>query len=76
MVQQFSGSFKLPDNAKPDDIAAHLDKGVLSVYVPKLPPVPKPQPKHIDIVVQSSTAHACFIVVGLETRFSPVLCGS
>ena len=56
VVQQFSRSFKLPDNAKPDDIAAHLDKGVLSVHVPKLPPAPKPQPKRI--VVQSAPAHA------------------
>ena len=56
VVQQFSCSFKLPDNAKPDDIAAHLDKGVLSVHVLKLPPAPKPQPKRI--VVQSTPAHA------------------
>jgi HSP20 family protein len=46
---QFTRSFTLPDNAREDGIAASLDKGVLTVTVPKAEPAPKPQPKRIAV---------------------------
>jgi HSP20 family protein len=52
----FVRGFRLPDDVKADDISAHLDKGVLTMRVPKLPPAPKPQPKRI--AVQAAPAKA------------------
>lgn len=46
---QFTRSFTLPDNIKEDAITASLDKGVLTIMVPKVEPAPKPQPKRIAV---------------------------
>lgn len=46
---QFTRSFTLPDNIKEDGIAASLDKGVLTVTVPKTEPAPKTEPKRIQV---------------------------
>jgi HSP20 family protein len=46
---QFSRSFTLPDNIKEEGISASLDKGVLTVMVPKVEPAPKPEPKRITV---------------------------
>mmetsp|Transcript_9525 Transcript_9525/g.19854 ORF Transcript_9525/g.19854 Transcript_9525/m.19854 type:complete len:166 (+) Transcript_9525:93-590(+) len=48
-VRSFSRTFTLPENTKPDDISANLDKGVLTVTVPKAPEEPKPEPKRITV---------------------------
>uniref|UniRef100_A0A7R9YZ95 SHSP domain-containing protein n=1 Tax=Chlamydomonas euryale TaxID=1486919 RepID=A0A7R9YZ95_9CHLO len=53
-MRSFSRAFTLPENTKPEDISANLDKGVLTVRVPKVPAVPKPEPKRIQ--VQASAA--------------------
>ena len=53
---QFSRSFKLPDNAQAEEIAAHLDKGILSVRVPKLPPAPKPEARRITVQCKPALA--------------------
>lgn len=45
----FTRSFTLPDNVKDDGITAALDKGVLTVTVPKTEPAPKPAPKRIQV---------------------------
>lgn len=45
----FSRSFALPTNTKMDNIQAVLDKGVLTVCVPKAPVLPKPEPKRIAV---------------------------
>jgi HSP20 family protein len=46
---QFTRSFTLPDNIKQEGITAALDKGVLTVSVPKTEPAPKPEPKRITV---------------------------
>jgi len=48
---QFTRTFTLPDNTKPEDISAALDKGVLTVRVPKTPEAPNPEPKRITVTV-------------------------
>lgn len=53
---QFSRSFTLPDNIKDDDIRASLDKGVLTVTVPKVEPAPKAEPKRITVAGPSSSS--------------------
>ena len=45
----FSRTFALPDHIKEDDISASLDKGVLTVTLPKAQPTPKPEPKRIAV---------------------------
>jgi HSP20 family protein len=45
----FTRSFTLPDNIKEEGISASLDKGVLTVTVPKVEPAPKPEPKRITV---------------------------
>mmetsp|Transcript_6172 Transcript_6172/g.13439 ORF Transcript_6172/g.13439 Transcript_6172/m.13439 type:complete len:166 (-) Transcript_6172:253-750(-) len=46
---QFSRAFTLPDNAQLEGITASLDKGILTVRVPKVPDSAKPQPKKITV---------------------------
>jgi len=46
---KFSRQFQLPANIAEDKIAASLDKGILTVSVPKVPEPPKPQPKRIQV---------------------------
>jgi len=41
--------FQLPSNVAEDKLAANLDKGVLTVTVPKIPEPPKPEPKRIQV---------------------------
>lgn len=53
----FSRSFALPDNIREDDISASLDKGVLTVTLPKAEPAPKPQPKRITVQPAGGEAH-------------------
>ena len=57
--QNFSRSFTLPEGALPDDIQASMDKGVLTVTVPKTPPT---EPKRIKVQVEqalpAASAHA------------------
>ncbi|GLC33363.1 hypothetical protein PLESTF_001335100 [Pleodorina starrii] len=45
----FSRAFTLPDNANADAISAAIDKGVLTVTVPKKDPPAKPEPKRIAV---------------------------
>ena len=47
--QQFTRSFALPENTKPEEICASLDKGVLTVRIPKKPEEPKPEPRRIEV---------------------------
>ncbi len=54
----FCRSFALPDNIREDDVSASLDKGVLTVTIPKAEPTPKPQPRRIAVQgVQATDAH-------------------
>ena len=57
--QHFSRSFTLPEGALPDGIQASMDKGVLTVTVPKAPPT---EPKRIKVQVAqalpTAPAHA------------------
>jgi HSP20 family protein len=46
---QFTRCFALPDNADPDNICAAVDKGVLTVCIPKRPEAKKPEPKRITV---------------------------
>jgi len=46
---KFTRQFQLPANIAKDNIAASLDKGVLTVTVPKVPEPPKPEPKRIEV---------------------------
>eukprot|EP00878_Enallax_costatus_P001164 GHUV01001305.1.p1 GENE.GHUV01001305.1~~GHUV01001305.1.p1 ORF type:complete len:164 (+),score=32.59 GHUV01001305.1:211-702(+) len=46
---QFTRSFTLPGSVMEDGITASLDKGVLTVTVPKTEPAPKPEPKRIQV---------------------------
>jgi HSP20 family protein len=48
-MTSFSRSFTLPDNVKDEGVTASLVNGVLKVTVPKAEPVPKPQPKRIQV---------------------------
>lgn len=45
----FSRSFGLPDNIKQEDINASLDKGVLTVTLPKATPTVKTEPKTVPV---------------------------
>ncbi len=47
--QQFTRSFTLPENTKPEEICASLDKGVLTVCIPKQPEAPKAEPRRIEV---------------------------
>jgi HSP20 family protein len=47
--QQFTRSFTLPENTKPEEICASLEKGVLTVSIPKKPEAPKPEPRRIEV---------------------------
>ena len=49
LFSSFTRSFTLPDNIRQDAISASLDKGVLTVTVPKTEPAPKPEPKRIAV---------------------------
>ena len=57
--QHLSRSFTLPDGALPDGIQASMDKGVLTITVPKAPPT---EPKRITVQVAqalpAAPAHA------------------
>ena len=44
----FLRRFRLPDNAKPDDMKAQVENGVLTITVPKIEQ-PKPEIKTISI---------------------------
>ena len=46
---KFTRQFQLPANISEEKIGASLDKGVLTVTVPKVPEAPKPQPKRIQV---------------------------
>lgn len=45
----FSRTFALPEDVKEDDISASLDKGVLTVVLPKAEPASKPAPKRFTV---------------------------
>ncbi|KAG1665658.1 hypothetical protein FOA52_005448 [Chlamydomonas sp. UWO 241] len=45
----FARAFKLPGNVVANSISASLDRGVLTVTVPKTPEKPKPQPTRIKL---------------------------
>jgi HSP20 family protein len=45
----FSRAFELPPNARAEGISASMDKGVLTVTVPKRDPPAKPEPKRIAV---------------------------
>lgn len=45
----FKRAFKLPDNVLEEDISASLDRGVLTVRVPKKPTPPMAQPRRIAV---------------------------
>jgi len=47
---KFSRQFQLPANIAEDRVAASLDKGILTVTVPKVPEPPKAQPKRIQVI--------------------------
>jgi HSP20 family protein len=47
---KFTRQFQLPKNIMDDSVAANLDKGVLTVTVPKKQEEPKPQPKRIAVM--------------------------
>ena len=46
---KFLRRFRLPDNAKVEEIKAAMENGVLTVTVPKQPEPQPPQPKSIEI---------------------------
>lgn len=48
----FSRSFSLPEDAVADEVAASLDKGVLTVTVPRRMPKPKPEPRRVRVSAQ------------------------
>jgi HSP20 family protein len=51
----FTRSFTLPDHIKEDGITASLDRGVLTVTLPKVEPAPWPaEPKRITVQVGAS----------------------
>lgn len=45
----FARSFGLPDNVRQDDISASLDKGVLTVTLPKATPTVQTEPKTVPV---------------------------
>jgi HSP20 family protein len=47
--RHFKRSFTLPQDAKHEDICAKLDKGVLTVCLPKVPEKPKSEVKRIEV---------------------------
>ncbi|MHA1129708.1 MAG: Hsp20/alpha crystallin family protein [Candidatus Helarchaeota archaeon] len=49
--RSFSRLVRIPEGTKAEDISAHLDKGILSIKIPKKEPIP---PKKIEIKTQSS----------------------
>jgi HSP20 family protein len=51
---KFTRQFQLPANISEDQIGASLDKGVLTVTVPKVPEPPKPEPKRIQVSAQNA----------------------
>ena len=56
VVRESSSSFyrrvQLPERANADDIAAHLEDGVLKVVVPM---TPLPEPKKVKVIAKKST---------------------
>lgn len=50
--KSFTRSFTLPPSIDPDKIEALIDKGVLTIKIPKLP---KEEPKKIEIKVNGSS---------------------
>ncbi|OAY80086.1 17.4 kDa class I heat shock protein-like [Ananas comosus] len=46
---KFLRSFRLPDNAKTDEVKATMENGVLTVTVPKKEPAKKPEVKPVQI---------------------------
>ncbi|TFG06685.1 MAG: Hsp20 family protein [Promethearchaeota archaeon] len=47
-MRSFSLTFSLPDNIDEENIEANLDKGILTIKLPKVEP-PEPVKKKIDI---------------------------
>ncbi|KAJ9517059.1 hypothetical protein QJQ45_002570 [Haematococcus lacustris] len=52
---RFTRAFVLPEDAKPDNISARIDNGVLTVDIPKEPRAP-PQPRRITVQAASGDA--------------------
>jgi HSP20 family protein len=51
---KFTRQFQLPANVAEDQVGASLDKGILTVTVPKVPEPPKPEPKRIRVTSTSA----------------------
>ncbi|KAL6745338.1 HSP20-like chaperone, partial [Haematococcus lacustris] len=52
---RFTRAFVLPEDAKPDNISARIDNGVLTVDIPKEPRAP-PQPRRITVQAAGADA--------------------
>jgi HSP20 family protein len=48
-MSHFTRHFTLPDNVDQEGVTASLDKGVLTLRLPKVTPPPKPEPKRITV---------------------------
>jgi hypothetical protein len=67
----FTRSFVLPDNIKQDDISASLDKGVLTVTLPKEEPTAKPQPRRITVQPAAAAAAAPDAAAAVDAAGAP-----
>lgn len=54
----FSRSFSLPEDAVADEVSASLDKGVLTVTVPRRAPEPKPEARRVRVSAQPKASAA------------------
>jgi HSP20 family protein len=53
---KFTRQFQLPANIAQEQVGASLDKGILTVTVPKIPEANKPEPKRIHVKAVSEHA--------------------